>query len=154
MKDGRNATKPYSAVLSVIRITLPVIVRASIARENRSARRPVPGAGIDSGGLVTSGSLRPVDFSTSASIALSTFSASSERPCDSSQRGDSGIRLRRNQTTRAPTPTITNIQRQPYVGITARPTTADTNREELVQTARPAPHRPRLAGGMNSESVT
>ena len=54
----------------------------------------------------------------------------------------------------APTPTITNIQRQPMFGMTRRAISAETNSEELVMTASADPQRPRLDGGTNSAMVT
>jgi hypothetical protein len=50
-------------------------------------------------------------------MADSTSSASSVRPLDSSQRGDSGTFCRSSHTIIAPTPTITNIARQPMLGM-------------------------------------
>ena len=44
-------------------------------------------------------------------------SASSVRPCDSSQRGDSGRFLRRYQTISEPTAAMMNIGRQPNAGM-------------------------------------
>src|SRR5260370_845534 len=94
------------------------------------------------------GSARPPD--ASRSISVSTASASAARPFDSSQRGDSGIALRRYHTIRAAMPTITNIQRQPQFGITKRPVTAAMNKAEFVIVASPAHQRPRRRGGTNS----
>ena len=51
-------------------------------------------------------------------MRASVASESAVRPTASSQRGDSGIDLRIAQTTIAAAPAITNIQRQPMVGIT------------------------------------
>ena len=99
----------------VIRMMLPVMVRGSSSRENSAMTERWTGATIATGTTGGSGFERD----TSASISLITRSASSRWPLDSSQRGDSGIFLRRYHTTRAPTPTITNIQRQPTVGISA-----------------------------------
>ena len=61
------------------------------------------------------GSAAPPD--DSFSIAVIKASASAARPCDSSQRGDSGKFLRRYQTTSEPTPAMMNIGRQPKLGM-------------------------------------
>ena len=61
------------------------------------------------------GSAAPPD--DSFSIAVIKASASAARPCDSSQRGDSGKFLRRYQTTNEPTPAMMNIGRQPKLGM-------------------------------------
>ncbi len=78
----------------------------SINEESRAAMR------VDS---TTGGMVRPCHDSTSA--AASIASASTKRPLDSSQRGDSGIRFRITQITSAPTPTRANIARQPIEGM-------------------------------------
>jgi len=52
----------------------------------------------------------------SFSMVCINASASALRPCDSSQRGDSGNALRRYHTMSEPTPAIANIGRQPKVG--------------------------------------
>ena len=54
---------------------------------------------------------------TSVSIDCIKASASALRPCDSSQRGDSGSRLRRYHTISEPMPAMTNIGRQPQLGM-------------------------------------
>ncbi|SAL88880.1 hypothetical protein AWB67_07675 [Caballeronia terrestris] len=61
------------------------------------------------------GSSRP--SAVSASMLFRIASASSSRPFDSSQRGDSGIFLRSTQTPIAPMPTNANIARQPIAGM-------------------------------------
>ncbi len=89
-------------------------VRPPSARENR-ARIGISGwrRSRETG---TAGSA-PACAATSASIFASVASASSSRPRDSSQRGDSGICLRRIQTPKAPIPASTNITRQLNCGI-------------------------------------
>ena len=66
-------------------------------------------------GTTTGGSGLPP--AASFSIACISASASSVRPCDSSQRGDSGRFLRRYQTISEPMPAMTNIGRQPKFGM-------------------------------------
>ena len=51
-------------------------------------------------------------------------------------------------------PVMTNIQRQPNVGMIRRPPNAEKNKAELVIADSAEPHRPRCSGGTNSESVT
>ena len=58
---------------------------------------------------------------TSCSIVDNKASASSARPTDSSQRGDSGSFLRKYQTTSAPSPPSTNMARQPNLGMISTP---------------------------------
>src|SRR5712691_1779305 len=53
----------------------------------------------------------------SFSIDCIRDSASSMRPCDSSQRGDSGRFLRKYQTISEPTPAMMNIGRHPQAGM-------------------------------------
>jgi len=81
------------------------------------------------------------------------LSASMWRPWDASQRGDSGMFLRRNQTISAPTPAMANIQRQPKRGMISQPRNAARNNEVLMIRLRMVPKRPRHAAGMNSLSV-
>jgi hypothetical protein len=59
----------------------------------------------------------PTLCATSFSIFVIKASASAVRPCASSQRGDSGRFLRRYQTMSEPMPAMTNMGRQPQVGI-------------------------------------
>ena len=59
----------------------------------------------------------PALCSTSFSIVSNKDSASAVRPCASSQRGDSGRFLRKYQTMSEPIPAMTNMGRQPQVGI-------------------------------------
>ena len=59
----------------------------------------------------------PALAATSVSIAVISVSASAVRPFDSSQRGDSGKFLRRYHTISEPMPAMTNIGRQPKVGM-------------------------------------
>ena len=66
-------------------------------------------------GATAAAARRP--FATSFSIACIKASASAVRPFNSSQRGDSGSALRRYQTISEPTPAMTNIGRQPQVGM-------------------------------------
>ena len=135
---------------SAISTTLPVIVRITTRGVNSvkidTSRFSTTGATGASGRLPLGATCR--------SISRSCASASASRPFDSSQRGDLGMLRRRNQTISAPTPTMTNIQRQPKFGITKRPIRAERNSAELVMTASPVPQRPRLPGGTNSLIVT
>src|SRR5580658_1756399 len=143
--DGSQVMKPNSSVLTTIIMTAPTNSRGSISVEN-SATCGAAGAGAPTGG---SGFSR----ATSASIAVTTFSACSVRPADSSQRGDSGRFLRRYQTTSAPTPAMANIQCQPMVGMTKVPTSEAIGSAVTTKTTIPPSHLPRTAGGTNSVSV-
>jgi hypothetical protein len=98
-------------VLIVISTQQPTKRRCRIGGLNISAAVSCgTGAAITGGGSVAP----PED---SASIDSISASASAVRPCDSSQRGDSGKFLRRYQTTSEPTPAIMNIGRQPKLGM-------------------------------------
>jgi len=59
----------------------------------------------------------PAPCATSFSIVVNKDSASALRPCASNQRGDSGRFLRKYQTMSEPIPAMTNMGRQPQVGI-------------------------------------
>jgi hypothetical protein len=61
--------------------------------------------------------------------------------------------LRRYQTISAPTPAITNIGRQPNVGMIKVPSRAVAGRPDTTTNAMKASHQPRDCGGMNSVSV-
>lgn len=56
----------------------------------------------------------PLTFA-SRSIRLVTASASTTRPTDASQRGDSGNRARSSQTITAPSDPVTNSHRHPAI---------------------------------------
>ena len=107
---GSQVTKPKIKVLTVISTQLPTIMRnsnggrASAARFGRAGTAPHG---------TTAGNAVAAPFSIAAIMA----SASSLRPWDSSQRGDSGRFLRSHQTISAPTPAMTNIGRQPQAGM-------------------------------------
>src|SRR5580704_14631835 len=90
---------------------------------------------------------------TSLSMADSKASASSVRPTDSSQRGDSGNFFRKYQTTSAPSPPSMNIARQPNVGIMSLPSSAATGNPVTTKTVMKPSHLPRDCGGTNSVSV-
>ncbi len=108
---GRKITKPKIKVLIVISTQEPTIMRCSSGGLSMSdAVTWATGAGTTTGGSVPP----PAD---SFSIACIRDSASAVRPCDSSQRGDSGRFLRRYQTISEPMPAMTNIGRQPKVGM-------------------------------------
>ena len=108
---GRKITKPKINVLIVISTQEPTIMRCSSGGLNMSdAATCGTGAGTTTGG---SGLPPAVSFS----IVCINASASSVRPCDSSQRGDSGRFLRRYQTMSEPTPAMMNIGRQPKAGM-------------------------------------
>ena len=109
MKVGRKAMNPYTAVFNAISTVLPSTVRISTPGANR-VRSEVRAFTV-AGTITAEG--RPPNGATSRSISDMTASASASRPWASSQRGDSGMDRRMNHTTSAPTPTITNIQRQP-----------------------------------------
>ncbi len=70
------------------------------------------------------------------------------------QRGDSGSSRLKRQTSRAPTPVITNIHRQPNEGMIRKPPKAEKNRAEVVIAASAEPHRPRWRAGANSVTIT
>src|SRR6202034_3966101 len=111
---GRKITKPKISVLIVISTQEPTIIRCNSGGLIMS----IAAAGLTAGGITTGGSgLLPL---ASVSIACISASASSSRPSDSNQRGDSGKFLRRYQTMSEPTPAMTNIGRQPKFGITRK----------------------------------
>ena len=108
---GRKITKPKINVLIVINTQEPTIKRCSSGGFSMSdALTCGTGAGTSTGGSVPP----PAD---SFSIACIKDSASAVRPCDSSQRGDSGRFLRRYQTISEPRPAMTNIGRHPQAGM-------------------------------------
>ena len=108
---GRKITKPKISVLIVISTQQPTSRRCSSGGFSMSmAATCGTGAGTTTGGSVPP----PAD---SFSIDCIKASASAVRPCDSSQRGDSGRFLRRYQTTSEPMPAMTNIGRQPKAGM-------------------------------------
>src|SRR5579871_3998437 len=76
------------------------------------------------GGKSLGGGSGECSSATSCSIASNKASASSARPTDSSQRGDSGSFLRKYQTTSAPSPPSKNITRHPTAGIISLPSSA------------------------------
>src|SRR5665213_1338644 len=108
---GRKITKPKISVLMVINTQQPTSNRCRIGGLNISeADRCATGA-------VTIGGGKDSDGEASASIDCISASASAVRPCDSSQRGDSGRFLRRYQTISEPMPAMMNIGRQPKLGM-------------------------------------
>ena len=58
--------------------------------------------------------------------------------------------FRSQSTTKAPMPAMTNIQRQPKLGMISQPARVEANRPKLVTKLSRAAHRPRFAGGVNS----
>src|SRR6478609_9049625 len=112
-KVGSHVMKPYSSVLMTISATQPTNIRDSSGGLHRLARLR-DGASVAAGAGGGSGA-PPAD---SASMRCISASASSVRPTDSSQRGDSGSDLRRYQTNSAPMPPSTNIARQVNAGMT------------------------------------
>src|SRR6266699_2800189 len=96
-------------VLITIRVTHPTTIlgRSTEFKRDARLRECIEGAA-DAGGR--RGASPDED---SRSIACRMAFASSLRPTDSSQRGDSGSALRKYQTTSAPSPPRINIARQP-----------------------------------------
>ena len=108
---GRKITKPKISVLIVISTQEPTIMLCRIGGFSMAeAVTCATGAGCAGAG---SGPAVAASFS----IDCIRASASSVRPFDSSQRGDSGSRLRRYQTISEPMPAMMNIGRQPQCGI-------------------------------------
>src|ERR1700730_1810538 len=92
-KVGSQVTNPKISVFTVMRVMQPTIMRgnkAGLRRDLSFLDGTIEGVG-DGGG---SG---PCCCETSRSIDCRRASASSWRPTDSSQRGDSGRALRRYQ---------------------------------------------------------
>jgi hypothetical protein len=89
----------------------------------------------------------------SRSIACISASASAVRPLASSQRGLSGRFLRKYQTISAPTPAMTNIGRQPKLGMTSVLMIEVAGKPATTRKAMKAIQRPRDAGGTNSVMV-
>src|SRR5215467_10171683 len=87
---------------------MPTISRGNNTGLSSAAMVLVDSPGLDKIG----GESTPHSRATSSSIDFIIASASSVRPIDSSQRGDSGSALRRYHTTNPPRPAITNITRQ------------------------------------------
>jgi hypothetical protein len=106
---GSQVTKPKISVFTVISAQLPTIMRIRSGGRASAAKST---AGMAAGGFGAGNGCR-----ASLSIAATIASASSIRPCDSSQRGDSGKFLRSHQTISAPMPAITNIGRHPQFGM-------------------------------------
>ena len=79
--------------------------------------------------------------------------ASSSRPTDSSQRGDSGSAFRKYHTTSAPIPPITNITRQPNLGMITVPMSPLIGKLETTMADSAPSHLPRARGGTNSVKV-
>lgn len=150
-------------------MTQPTTMRGSMVGPASDARLHA-GAG-----AAGAGAGRGPALAASRSIALISASASALRPLDSSQRGDSGSALRRYQTTKAPTPAMTNISRQPRpgsriarypelslaaaapqaltLGMIRVPSRTVTGRPETTMNAIKASQRPRTRGGTNSVRV-
>src|SRR5262249_32936294 len=144
---GSHVTNPKISVLTVISTQLPTTMRLSKSPCSSDARVNCGvGTGAAGGG---SGPAAEASFSIAASIA----SASASRSLISSQRGDSGNDLRRYQTISAPTPAITNIGRQPKLGMIRLPSSVVTGRPETTRNAMKASQRPRETGGTNSVRV-
>ena len=108
---GRNSTKPKISVLMVINTQQPTNSRCTSGGLNRS---DIATSGTGAG-TFTAGNPLPPD--ASCSIDCISASASSVRPCASSQRGNSGRFLRRYQTISEPMAAMTNIGRHPHVGM-------------------------------------
>src|SRR5262245_25655354 len=89
---GSQVTNPKISVLIVISNQLPTIIRGSSDGVASEARLNFP-VGAEGNGNGNGPAL-----ADSFSIRCIKASASSERPCASSQRGDSGIALRSYQT--------------------------------------------------------
>src|SRR3954466_13123344 len=146
-KVGSQFTKPKISVLITISTTDPTIRRGSSAGPNNAPKDTAGTATGTAGG----GNGRPPE--TSASIFCINASASAVRPLLSSQRGLSGRFLRRYQTIIAPTPAITNIGRQPHVGMTKVLMIEVAGKPATTMKAMNAIQRPREAGGTNSVMV-
>ena len=108
---GKKITKPKIKVLIVIRTQLPTNNRCKIGGRNMAAALNC------AGGALAAGVDKAAVWATSFSIVCINASASAARPCASNQRGDSGRFLRKYQTISEPIPAITNIGRQPQVGM-------------------------------------
>ena len=108
---GRKITKPKIRVLMVISTQLPTNMRWRSGGVS-SFQALTWGSGVAE---ITGGGKGP-PAEASFSIAWISASASSVRPFDSSQRGDSGSALRIHHTISEPTPAMTNIGRQPNAG--------------------------------------
>jgi hypothetical protein len=144
---GRKITKPKINVLMVTSAQLPTRRRCSSGGASRASAltgfAARVGAGVGSGPAVAA----------SFSIAFIRASASSVRPFDSSQRGDSGKALRRYQTMSEPMPAITNIGRQPQVGMIKKARSEVAGKPATTSNAIKESHRPRDLGGTISVSV-
>ena len=146
-KVGSQVTKPKIRVLIEISTTQPTIMRCRIGGLIREPRRKSVAGAAGAG----AGSVPPA--AASRSMNCISASASAVLPCASSQRGDSGSVLRKYQTMSAPIPAMTNIGRQPNVGITNVPINAVAGSPETTSSAMVASRRPRSRGGTNSVRV-
>src|SRR5205814_7425114 len=107
---GSHCTKPKINVLIMTSMTDPTTMLGSRFGLIKDARL---NDGIGAAGTGCGSGSAAASFS----IDCIKASASAVRPCASSQRGDSGSDLRRYQTMSEPMPAITNIGRQPQVGM-------------------------------------
>ena len=146
-KVGSQLTKPKISVLMVISTTEPTTRRGSRAGVKSDAN----GSIVPPAASAPAPARRPPE--ASRSIACISASASASLPLASSQRGLSGRFLRRYQTTSAPTPAITNIGRQPKLGMTSVLMIEVAGKPATTMKAMKAIQRPREAGGTNSVMV-
>src|SRR5215468_7827002 len=144
---GSQLTNPKIKVLTVINTTEPTTRRGSRAAPNSEAKVKAGAGSAGAGG----GKGRPPE--ASRSISCISASASAARWWVSSQRGLSGRLLRRYQTISAPTPAMTNIGRQPKLGITNVLMIDVAGKPATTTKAIKAIQRPREAGGTNSVMV-